>query len=189
MKTLFFALFFLLILSLSISCSYKQTLNVDGLNDSLLSKTIFFPSTLKLIKNNKHKGIEDFIADSEGKAKVVSIIDGICMTCITEQLNKLDSLFINLIGSSDKVQLIFVLNFNAKDSLYFSNTLFPAVKARGVLLWDSNFYFEKENNLLTSNMYLRTFLTNTKNRIVLYGNPLLNSEIISIYSDTLQTMQ
>ncbi|TAJ11014.1 hypothetical protein DMA11_18430 [Marinilabiliaceae bacterium JC017] len=57
----------------------------------------------------------------------------------------------------------------------------PIIRASGVVLWDDSYNFERHNALLTPDRNLRTFMVDKSNRIVQYGNPILNPEVLNEY--------
>ena len=181
-------IFFILIISVFMSmgaCSNREKKNGNNSADSLLTKTISFPKTLLQLDENKIKKIDSFNAATKGKRKIISIIDGNCSKCIINQLNNIDSIFNKLIINKNSSELIFILNVQSKDSAYFMQNLRPLIDARGIILWDNNYNFERKNKLFTKNYNLRTFMTNPKNRIIQYGNPLMNPELIYEYKEKL----
>nr|MDA3779167.1 hypothetical protein [Bacteroidales bacterium] len=126
---------------------------------------------------------DSLIAEIEGKTKIISIIDGNCMKCIINELNKIDSTFNSILNDDDL--LIFILNVNKYDSVFFMRNLQPAIKATGIILWDNSYNFEQQNNLLTYDKNLRTFMINRKNKIIQYGNPVMNPDVIFEYKKKL----
>ncbi|MFA8434097.1 MAG: hypothetical protein ACEPOZ_06230 [Marinifilaceae bacterium] len=185
-KRQFYALLVLIVLFTFASCNFRNGHNNNGLADTLLTKTIFFPEKLLELDGVQFQGVDSFVSESTGKAKIISIIDGTCMKCIIHQLNRMDSIF-NRIKGND-VALVFVLNVNKADSSYFMRNLQPAINATGILLWDNAYNFELRNKLLTSDAYLRTFLVNEKNRIIQYGNPIMNPVILTEYEEKMKRL-
>lgn len=174
-----FAFIVLVILS---SCNYKDKKNSDfDTADTLLTKTILFPDKLSLLKGNQFQKIDSLRGVIKHKKKVISIVDGTCMSCIISQLNVMDSTFNSIL--SDDSALIFILNVSKADSAYFMLNLQPAIKATGVILWDDNYNFERHNNLFTTDSNLRTFMTNREDKIIQYGNPVMNPDLISKYQE------
>lgn len=167
------------------SCSSNRNEYTDHqFSDTLLLKEIHFPNSLRELRDGQLFDIEQLLYNLEDKRKVVSIIDANCMKCVISQLNVLDSIFKSIIISDDA--MIFILNVTPIDSAHFVNTLLPEIDAIGFLLWDNDYIFERENNLLTPDVNLRTFLLDTSNTIVLYGNPILYPDVIYDYKMKLQ---
>ena len=167
---------------MSTSCKTKQQNEEILTSKTLLNKTITFPNSLTELD-----GIEFHKTDSlklEETTKIISIIDGNCMKCIITQLNKLDSIF-NDILHDKKSTLIFILNVHPDDSVFFMNNLQPAINASATILWDNNYNFERTNDLFTPDINLRTFMVNENNKIIQYGNPILHPNILSKYSEKL----
>lgn len=180
MKKLFFIIFTLYISISFISCNYKSSYKVKNSSDTLLAKQIIFPGSLLKLEGLKGVKIDSLLDEIAGKIKIISIVDGACVKCITNQLNYTDSLFGTIVENND-IQLIFVLNVLSEDSVYFMRHTQSAISANGTVLWDNNYNFEKENKLFSPDENLRTFMINSENKIVMYGNPVLNPDIINDY--------
>jgi len=167
------------------SCKYQDSNNNDITKDTILIKTIIFPNSLLKLNGTQFQRIDSFISEIEDKTKIISIIDGNCMKCIVNQLNKIDSTFNSIMPGDDNL-VIFILNVSKEDSIYFMRYLQPAIKATGIILWDNNYNFERQNNLFTPNVNLRTFMINNENRIIQYGNPIMNPDVIFEYQEKLK---
>jgi hypothetical protein len=164
------------------SCNY-QTNKSNLKSDTLLTKTITFPHELYELDKNQFLKIDSFKNDSKNKAKIISIVDGNCMKCIINQLNKVDDLFNSIMNK--EAMLVFVLNVSKEDSAFFMRHIRPAIETTGVILWDNNYHFERQNQLFTKNLNLRTFMINKQNKIIQYGNPIMNPYIIKAYKEKL----
>ena len=170
-----------------ISCQNKKVTNNQTkirLADTLLTKLISFPKSLRPLELNPSHLNFDGDEIPVGK-KMISIIDGSCMACITDQLNAQDSLF-NLLVKDSSCKIIFILNLKKADSVNFMLNLKPAIKAKGLILVDGDYSFERSNHLITEYATLRTFLVNEANQIECYGNPLVDSTRISAYKNLLR---
>lgn len=181
-------LYFLLVFVVTIiftSCNYQNSNNNKSDTDTLLTKKIIFPNSLLKLDGTQFHKIDTFITEIKDKTKIISIIDGNCIKCIINQLNKIDSTFNNILYDSDNI-LIFVLNVNTEDSVYFMRNMQPAINASGAILWDNNYNFERENKLFTPDVNLRTFMINSENKIVQYGNPIMHPEVIFEYQEKLE---
>lgn len=181
---LYFLLFFIVSIIFT-SCKYKQSNNNNKTTDTLLTKTIVFPHSLLKLEGAQFHEIDSYITEIENKTKIISIIDGNCVKCIINQLNKIDSVF-NSILLDDENILIFVLNVSKQDSVFFMRNLQPEINASGDILWDNNYNFERENKLFTPVMNLRTFMINPENKIIQYGNPLIYPNLIFEYQEKLE---
>lgn len=166
------------------SCKYKESNNDNITSDTLLTKTIIFPNSLLKLNGTQFQRTDSFISEFEYKTKIISIIDGNCMKCILNQLNKIDSIFNSIMPDDNLV--IFILNVSIEDSAYFLRYLQPAIKANGIILLDNNYNFERQNNLFTPQVNLRTFMINRKNKIIQYGNPIMNPGVIFEYQKKLE---
>jgi len=146
-----------------------------------LGKEVVFPSELQQLKDKKPTAINDFLTTNEGKNKIISIIDASCAKCIMGQLNKIDSLFSGIAHKDNKTTMVFVVNFYEQDFDNFMLTLYPMIKARAVILWDKDYFFETKNDIFTPKLNGRTFMLNANNEIVLVGSPLFNDGILQEY--------
>ncbi|MGE0077537.1 MAG: hypothetical protein AB7S48_06730 [Bacteroidales bacterium] len=167
------------------SCANGKKKEIKETPDTLLTKTVSFPSSLIQLKGDKFQSIDSFTIQNEGKTKIISIIDGTCMKCIINQMNKLDSTFSSILIDSDNI-MVFILNVNKHDSTFFMRNLQPAINAKGIILWDNNYIFEQHNKLLTPDMNLRTFMINQQNKIIQFGNPLMHPDVIWEYKAKLE---
>ncbi len=185
-KSVIYHPFVLFIIIFLTSCKNQhENKNSTIASDTLLTKTIFFPNSLLKLDGNQFQKIDSFIFEIEDKTKIISIVDGNCVKCIINQLNAIDSIFNSILHDDDNL-LIFILNVNKEDSAFFMRNLRPEIKATGVILWDSNYNFERQNHLFTPNMNLRTFMINNENKIIQYGNPIMNPDVIFEYQEKLE---
>ncbi len=171
---------FSFVLFLSVSCTPREKVQ-----DEWIGKKIIFPKTLLQLKDGRCCSLATFTQKLKGKKKIITIIDANCRKCIIGQLNKIDSLFIPL-QESKKTEMIFVLNINSADSLYFMTNMYPAIKAKGILLWDNGYHFETENAIFTEKITKRTFLLDENNKIIQVGNPLFEPELLTAYKKLLE---
>ncbi len=175
--------FFVIIIIIT-SCKYQDNNTTNNIStDNLLKKTIVFPNSLLKLDGTQFQKIDSFISEIEDHVKIISIIDGSCIKCIVYQLNRIDSIFNCILPPVDDNILIFILNVHKEDSVYFMRYLQPSIKATGVILWDNNYNFERQNKLFTSNMNLRTFMINNENKIIQFGNPVMHPDLISEYQE------
>jgi len=179
MRKSFLTIIILLIIT-SISCNYKSTVKREKTSDTFLSKQIVFPKSLVKLDGLQGCKIDSVLGEIENTIKIISIVDGACPKCITNQLNYTDSLFSSIIENED-VRLIFILNVFSEDSVYFMRYTQPYISAKGIIFWDNNYNFEQENKLFSPDENLRTFMIDKDNKIVVYGNPVLNKDIIVKY--------
>jgi len=176
----------LILLIIGSSCIRWQKNDAETLNDTLFNRTIVFPTSLHPLKGDVFDNVDTTLYTLEGKLKVISIIDGICMTCIIEQLNKMDMIFSEIMKNKTNTQMVFILNVHSRDSSYFIHNLQPAIQAKGIILWDSNYNFETVNQLFTPDINSRTFLLDRENKIILYGNPIMKPELLIKYKEKLE---
>lgn len=138
-----------------------------------------------LDKHRFHR-IDSLLPAMNGKPKVISIVDGNCMSCVVVQLNKVDSIFQHVLG--DKGMFICVLIVQKKDSIAFMRNLQPSIRTKGIILWDNGYHFERYNKLLTPDVNLRTFMVNGEDRIVQYGNPIFYPDLLEKYKEKLANL-
>jgi len=167
------------------SCKHQHGNSNNTTLDTLLTKTIIFPNSLLKLNGTQFQRTDSFLSEIEDKLKIISIIDGNCMKCFVNQLNKIDSTFNSIMPGDDNL-VIFILNVSKEDSVYFMRHLQPAINATGIILWDNNYNFERQNSLFTPKMNLRTFMVNKKNKIIQYGNPIMNPDVIFEYQEKLE---
>lgn len=130
--------------------------------------------------------INSFLSKTYNQIKIISIIVGTCPKCITSQLNYNDSIFSTLLDNN-KAHLAFILNVPTADSAYFMKHYHTYIDANSTILWDNNYNFERANKLFTADENLRTFMTNRRNKIVVYGNPLFYPRVIDKYNNWIIT--
>lgn len=157
----------------------------SGAADTLLSRKISFPKSLSLLESGRFRTLDSVRVEWKGRKKIISLVDGTCPSCIMHQLNAMDSAFTRILLEHDCV-LIFILNVSKADSGYFMLNVQQAIKAKGIVLRDDSYAFETQNKLLTEDMNLRTFMTDRENRIIQYGNPLMNPGLLARYQENLK---
>ena len=148
--------------------------------DTMLSKVIIPPeelTPLKAIVRTRPATKEQ----NSSKIKIVSIVDGNCRSCIMYQLNAVDSIFQSQLNNPEIFEMIFILNVKSSDSTFFVLNQLPLINVRGSVYWDNKYLFERTNKLFTSDVNLRTFMTNHSGQIVQYGNPTINPKVINEY--------
>jgi hypothetical protein len=181
------AVFVLLIISFGCFVAWDNGGRISNAvtSDTLLQKKIVFPDELRPITPAAITSMTNFRSYTDGKEKIVSIIDGTCASCIIDQLNLIDKTFqdINETGSA---VMVFIVNVTKNDSAYFVLNMQPLIKAKGLVLIDHSYNFEKRNKLFTSDGNLRTFLISEEGKILTYGNPLINRNLLSNYKTMLQ---
>ena len=188
MKNIYlYSLLFFVVIVINASCKHQHSINNNNnTTDTLLTKTIIFPNSLLKLNGMQFQRTDSFISEIEDKTKIISIIDGNCMKCVVNQLNRIDSIFTSILPVNDDNRLIFILNVRKEDSAYFMRYLQPAIKATGIILLDNNYSFERQNHLFTPKVNLRTFMINDENRIIQYGNPIMNPDVIFEYQEKLE---
>lgn len=141
-------------------------------------KTIMFPNELRYMDVDRVVNLDSSYLLFHSKPRLISIVDATCSKCIHNLINPLDSVFADLLPST---QRFYILIIPHDDSAFFMHHFYPEIRAQGQLIWDQDYYFETVNGLFTSNMHLRTFLLGPDNRILQSGNPLMDSNIIEEY--------
>jgi len=113
MRNVLMSLLGLVVLLCLSSCRYNTAVNESKNSaDSLLLKTIHFPNSLVELKGNEFGKIDSFISSVDNKNKLISIVDGSCMSCVINHLNVLDSVFNSIVSGRDYVfkKHIFTMN-------------------------------------------------------------------------------
>jgi len=170
-----------------ISCKVSDDGDNISHTTSWIGRKVEFPQELLLLNGTKflpYKKLKNQLLKGE---TVVSIVDASCTSCILDHLNRTDSLFQHLRDEEDNV--IFILNVKRNDSASFMVSIRPFIKAKGYILWDSNYYFERSNDVITSSIINRTFLLNTYGEIILIGNPLYQPDLMDVYRKALKDMK
>lgn len=162
---------------------YKNNITKE---DTLYSKIISIPNNLYLFEGNNLKNADSIIKVIKDKIKVISIVDGNCIKCVIDQINRVDSIFKKILPYD--AYMVFILNVKREDSAYFIYNYSPEINVSGVILWDNNYNFERYNRLFTPDIHKRTFMVDKNNRIIEYGNPAINSKIIYRYLEKLKDL-
>jgi hypothetical protein len=131
---------------------------------------LHFPNNLLQVKNCTITKIDSGFSIQSGNPKIISIIDGICTQCLIDKINSLDSVFRKNLSQFD-FDMVYILNVSSKDSAYFIRKLLPKINQSCNVLVDTCFVFERQNKLLTPVRYLKTFMVDQNNRIIVYGDP------------------
>lgn len=185
-KTTLFLLIGFIILT-NISCKGRAESNeIRKIVAQQMGKEIVFPKQLRELKNTKFRTIDSLEKEVENKVKIVSLIDATCVKCIYNNMNKLDSLVNNLFEPKAGLVKIFILNFSKQDSARFINDLYPLISSNAYLLWDRDYSFERENDILVDKVGLRTFLLDRSNKIATIGNPLFYPSVLNVYKEQVE---
>lgn len=167
------------------SCTYNNSNNHTIPSDSICSKTISFPKSLQKLNADKFSSIDSFLLEIENKNNIISIIDISCEKC-TDGINTIDSVFNTILKNEDN--LIFIFNFKKIDSAYFMYRILPKIHVTASILWDNNYSFERQNSLFTTEMNMRTFMINDKDKVIVYGNPIINPKVLYEYQAKLEDL-
>lgn len=176
-------LFLVLEVSMLYSCSSSDSSYIES---GFMADTVSFPISLKHLSNGVLSPPDSALGKLKGKKKIVSIVDGVCMKCVFNDLNHADLAFQKLFVADDKNQVVFILNVLPEDSAFFRKHFESGIDVKGVILWDGSYDFEKSNKLLNPDKKYRTFLLDEENRIVLIGNPLSDPKLTEKYDAILQ---
>ncbi|MCC5921023.1 MAG: hypothetical protein LAT68_12575 [Cyclobacteriaceae bacterium] len=182
MKTLIYALLVLQIFNLN-SCVQNEN-NLEG-EEGFNKQQIFYSSNLLILKDNKL--VKTSKSDWSNSSKLISIVDGVCMKCVVNDLNFMDSVFIALTRNSD-VDVIHVLNVLSKDSLNFRTQFEPHLDVKGKVFWDSSYNFESQNNILVADKNRRVFLVDSNDYVKIIGNPVFDQDINIAYQKLLNEL-
>lgn len=144
-----------------------------------------FNPELKYLFKGKLYAADSILSQIINKKKIVSIVDGVCMKCVINDLNQADSIFQKITKDNILAQTIYVLNVPPSDSAYFKRHIEPHIDVNGLVLWDEGYTFENTNELLTADRNLRTFLLDENNNIKFFGHPLYNPTLIEKYKNEL----
>lgn len=170
----------LLICMAFVFCSCK-TEKKGSRNEEISQKNISYPSNLKLLSNGTLLEIDSAIRFLEGKLKIISVVDGVCMKCVINDLNETDKVFQEIISVNDNSTVVYILNVTPADSAFFRKNFEHLIDVNGMIFWDNSFEFERTNGLLSPNKKNRTFILDDRNQIVLLGNPLFDMDKMEEY--------
>ncbi|MCH7399043.1 hypothetical protein MM236_13645 [Belliella sp. DSM 107340] len=160
----------------------------DKASDLIIDRpAVEFNRNLKLLISGKLYDPDSILTQFMPKKKIISIVDGVCMKCVINDLNQADMLFREITEENTLAQTIYVLNVPPADSIYFLRHFEPSIDVKGIILWDDGYTFENSNDLLTADRNLRTFLLDGKNKIKFFGHPLYDPKLIEKYKDRLNT--
>lgn len=160
-------------MTLSVSCRNKEMHSINIEVKYWLGKKVYVPK-LSDMRSLKRKPISSPL---EKKAKIMTIINASCGTCI-EELKKWND-FIKITDTS-LVGYVFLLYSN-DDLMTFENT------NENYLQFLYPYFIDKENKVIEKNGFnieqknYSTFLLNEENEIVLVGNPIYNKSISDLY--------
>ncbi|MCH7411055.1 hypothetical protein MM239_16740 [Belliella sp. DSM 111904] len=176
-------LLLMVVISTCLVCNKKKE------NTTFLSEhdhpAVNFNQGLKLLIRGKLYDPDSILDQFIHKKKIVSIVDGVCMKCVINDLNQADLMFREITKENTLAQTIYVLNVPPADSAYFLRHFEPSIDVKGLILWDHGYTFENTNDLLTADRNLRTFLLDENNFIKFFGHPLYNSKLIEKYKSDL----
>lgn len=106
--------------------------------------------------------------------RIITYINGDCPECITK-LREWDS-FMNLNCKNQEVKLQIMVSSN---NFYFFESACEQIHFIRPVVYDTNATFISMNNL--NDEHLHTLLVDSKNRILLIGNPLNNKKLTDLY--------
>lgn len=178
------SLILIIILSTFLACNTKKE-DTTSLIESY-RPIVNFNQGLRSLKSGKLYDPDTILTQFMHKKKIVSIVDGVCMKCVINDLNQADLLLREITEENTLAQTIYILNVPPADSVYFLRHFEPAIDVQGIILWDNGYTFENTNDLPTADRNLRTFLLGTKNRIKFFGHPLYNPKLIEKYKSEIK---
>lgn len=163
-----------------LSCSSGDRNNKKS---DFIPDVITFSKSLKYLSDGDLIELEYAMGKLLENKKIVSIVDGVCMKCVINDLNDADLAFQELVGKGNQSQVVFILNVPPTDSLYFRTFFEPMIDVKGIILWDSSYDFEKLNKLLSPDKKNRTFLLDEENQIMLFGSPQFDQKLNEQYKE------
>ncbi|MCH7402746.1 hypothetical protein ACFOUP_05480 [Belliella kenyensis] len=165
-----------------LACKRQNDKDTNSVSED---RSVEFNESLLLMINGKLYDPDSVLINTIHKKKIVSIVDGVCMKCVINDLNQADLMFREITKENTLAQTIYVLNVPPADSAYFLRHFEPSIDVKGLMLWDHGYTFENTNDLLTADRNLRTFLLDENNFIKFFGHPLYNSKLIEKYKSEL----
>lgn len=178
--------YILLILSLFVllSCKNSKLENVYG--DTIAGNVFSFPDTIEIIENDSLylESGKEFIQQYNDSPIILSIIWGDCYVCI-EKLHQWSGIIVKNFFGKD-VKYIFIISTSNKD--YFLRTFYEPFDYIPKLIIDNNEDFFKINNLENNPGY-NTFLLDQNHKIVILGNPIIFDNLTETYQEKIKDLQ
>jgi hypothetical protein len=142
----------------------------ETVNKNLTSKMIFLPS-VKLMRGDTNK-----VNPLLKKIKIFTVIDGSCPTCVDKLID-----WEKYIKKIDTAHVGFVILILSEDNFFtFDELNKNYIKFSYPYFYDIKKALSSKNNLLDYNS-VNTFLLNSKNEVILTGNPIEKKEIFNQY--------
>jgi len=180
MKKALFYIFIVLIYSGFHSC--KQINNkqkeIKMLENFKNCKVSFPDSSINIIYKDSIYQSEHTELFSD-KIKVVTNIDGGCGACI-KKFNEWKNL-VNRAKNNNNFSIIFFIKTN--HFKYFKENYYPNIDFKNYPLFLDKRYSFLTKNKFPENVDYRTVLLNSKNKIILIGNPIYNDELMKLYKE------
>jgi hypothetical protein len=178
-------LFHLSILIILVGLSFFSCENNEKIKNNVKMEKLVWDLNLFHLQKENLNAADSIIKSINKRKKIISIIDGICMKCVVYDLNETDKHLQKITNNNTLAQVVYILNVNNTDSIYFLKNLQPHINVKGIILWDNAFKFEKTNQLLTSDKNKRTILVDENNFIKIKGNPFTIKSINKQYIEEL----
>ncbi len=172
---------YIFIIILLIGCNSKRKRkNIEMELQPFFGKEIVFPDDLVLFTKDKQFPINQSILFKK-ESKIITIINGNCASCV-ESILKWES-FRNSIIDKSKIDKVFFVIENS-DLAFFSKVYSSSIPYNCQLVFDDKGYFIEKNELNKLRI-TNTFLLDSYNKIKLIGDPLISSELMSLYMKNL----
>jgi hypothetical protein len=177
----FFLKSLLLLLLLSCNNSKNDKKKIDHLENIIsknLGKTLNIPTELEMYYPFSDSKIDSLVI-SNSKYKIYTNIDASCGSCIS-QIKKWQKFAVEL----EKIKVPVILIFHSNDKFELLKFLCESNKIEGFpypFFLDKKNEYEKLNKFVYDHESFKTTMTDTNNKILLFGNPLASKGIKEMY--------
>lgn len=174
MKLIIRVVLIMLIANSVLSCDNNTKKIKDKVN-SMLSKSVIFPTNLK------EYAIHDSIYTGSkitGNYKILTYFSPLlCTSCNLDRLIEWDLLK----EEFPEIPFIYILSYNSEeDEEDIKSTLHEIQFLQKVFL-DKGNHFHEQNSYLDSNPLFHTFMIDQDNKIILVGDPTTNDNVLQLY--------
>jgi hypothetical protein len=176
MKTTLKVFTILILISGFVFCS-KENRKVKQKASRWLGDTLELPEVNQVLYKDSLYNKKQKLINENSKLKVITLIWGECQSCVKD-LKKWNEFFEFVRAKSD-VEMYFYLNI--QDIRFFKKNYYHNDFFKYPLILDKNLNYINKNDLPFKNKVYQTFLLNSKNKVILIGNPIYNDKLMKLY--------
>lgn len=169
-----------MILSSVISC--KENSNKSFAKISL-NRRINVIDSLPMISGNKFFNNEEKKELFSKRLKIIAVINGYCEFCFSQLQIWKDSIITSNVIDTSRVAFLFYIH--SSNYIPF-NCYLSSIDFRYPIIYDTNNYFAKVNNIPNDNLQNNMLLYNDS--ICIIGNPILRPRMKKVYIDYLNSV-